>query len=73
MWSYTVMYRPGVPGFEQCIPHLTALVELKEQPLLLLFTDLPGTPAEPPRIGQRVRVTFEPLDESVVLPQFLSM
>jgi uncharacterized OB-fold protein len=71
VWSFTVMHQKSVAGFEEAVPYLTALVELDEQPMLLLTTNLPGADPENVRVGQRVRVSFEPLDGDIVLPQFL--
>jgi uncharacterized OB-fold protein len=71
VWSYTVMHQKSVVGFEEAVPYLTALVELDEQPMLLLPTNLPGVEAGDVTIGQRVHVTFMPLDGDSVLPQFV--
>ena len=71
VWSFTVMHQKSVAGFEQSVPYVTALVELDEQPMLLLLTNLPGVPAEAVRVGQRVRVSFEPLGDDLALPQFV--
>jgi uncharacterized OB-fold protein len=62
VWSFTVMHQKSVAGFEDAAPYLTALVELEEQPLLLLVTNLPGADPASLRIGDRVHVVFEPLD-----------
>jgi uncharacterized OB-fold protein len=70
VWSFTVMHQKSVAGFEDEVPYLTALVELDEQPLLLLVTNLPGGDAGSVRIGDRVHVTFEPLADGLALPQF---
>jgi uncharacterized OB-fold protein len=69
VWSYTVMHQKSVAGFEESVPYLTALVELDEQPMLLLPSNMPGV--ESVTIGQRVDVTFAPLDGDIVLPQFV--
>ena len=42
VWSYTVMHQKSVAGFEDAVPYLTALIELDEQPMLLLVTNLPA-------------------------------
>jgi hypothetical protein len=47
------------------------LVELDEQEMLLLATNLPGVEPDPAIVGRRVRVTFEPLNDEVHLPQFV--
>jgi uncharacterized OB-fold protein len=61
VWSWTVMHQKSVAGFEDAVPYLTALVELDEQPMLLLVTNLPGVTLGAFKIGDRVHVTFEPL------------
>src|SRR5262245_14316028 len=55
VWSFTVMHQKHVSGFEASVPYLTALVELEEQPMLLLVTNLPGMSREEVAIGARVR------------------
>ena len=71
VWSFTVMHQKSVAGFEESVPYLTALVELDEQPMLLLPTNLPSVASRDVKIGERVRVTFLPLDAESVLPQFV--
>lgn len=71
VWSFSVMHQKHILGFEESVPYLTALVELDEQPMLLLVTNLPGLRPEQVQIGARVRVTFEPLTDEVFLPQFV--
>jgi hypothetical protein len=61
VWSWTVMHQKSVAGFEDAVPYLTALVELDEQPMLLLVTNLPGATPGEFQIGDPVHVTFEPL------------
>lgn len=71
VWSFTVMHQKSVAGFEDAVPYLTALIELDEQPLLLLVTNLPGLAPDAIKIGARVRVSFEPLgQDGLKLPQF---
>ena len=70
VWSWTVMHQKSVAGFEDAVPYLTALVELEEQPMLLLVTNLPGATLGAFSIGDPVHVIFE--DNGVfVLPQFV--
>jgi uncharacterized OB-fold protein len=71
VWTYTVMHQKSVAGFEEAVPYLTALVELDEQSLLLMVTNLPGIAPEDVRIGMRVKVTFEALEDGNMLPQFV--
>jgi uncharacterized protein len=71
IWTYTVMHQKSVAGFEDAVPYLTALIELDDQPMLLVVTNLPGVTPTDVRIGDRVRVTFEPLEGDMALPQFV--
>lgn len=70
VWSFSTMHQRSVAGFEESVPYLTALVELDEQPMLLLVTNLPSVAPDRVAIGQRVRVTFESLGDDLSLPQF---
>ena len=70
VWSYTVMHQKSVAGFEDAVPYLTALIELDEQPMLLLVTNLPGAAPGEFAIGDRVHVTFEAIGDGLLLPQF---
>jgi len=70
VWSWTVMHQKSVAGFEDTVPYLTALVELDEQPMLLLVTNLPGATPDAFSIGDRVHVTFEDMGDGLLLPQF---
>jgi hypothetical protein len=65
------MHQKSVAGFEEAVPYLTALVELDEQPMLLMVTNLPGVAPEDVSIGLRVKVTFEALEDGNMLPQFV--
>ncbi len=71
VWSFTVMHQKSVAGFEEAVPYVTALVELDEQPMLLMLTNLPGVAAADVRIGTRVQVTFDALEDGNMLPQFV--
>jgi uncharacterized OB-fold protein len=70
VWSFTVMHQKSVAGFEDAVPYLTALVELDEQPLLLLVTNIPGADPATLRVGEKVHVIFEAVSDGFVLPQF---
>lgn len=70
IWSFTVMHQQSIAGFEESTPYMTALVELDEQPMLLLVTNLPGAAPEMVEIGTRVSIEFEAVDDDVTLPQF---
>ena len=69
IYSYTVMRQRNVRGFQDEVPYLNVIVELDEQPMLFMITNLVGAGLDDAKIGQRVEVTYEERDE-VTLPQF---
>jgi uncharacterized OB-fold protein len=70
IYSYTIMHQPNVAGFEKEIPYINILVELDEQPRLFMVSYLPLSEQSKIRIGGRVEVTFEKINDEVTLPQF---
>jgi len=70
IYSYTVMHQPNIAGFEDQIPYVNIFVELEEQPLLFVVSNLPGSEKDKVRIGGRVEAYFEDVDAEVTLPQF---
>lgn len=70
VYSYTIMHQRNVAGFEGDVPYVNLIVELDEQPLLFLISDLPGSAADRVAIGRPVEVAFEPAAEGIVLPRF---
>ncbi|MFD4406221.1 Zn-ribbon domain-containing OB-fold protein [Nocardia sp. NPDC058499] len=68
--SYTVLEDPPGPGFATLVPLVVVVVELVEQPGLLMVANLLGTEPAAVRIGAEVEVTFEKISEDCVLPQF---
>ena len=67
VYSYTVVWRPQMPAFE--VPYVVALVELDEQPGLVLLANIVQVAPDRVEIGMRVDVTFENRGDHVV-PQF---
>jgi uncharacterized OB-fold protein len=70
VYTYSLMHQKNIQGFEEDIPYMTALVELDEQPNLLLMTNLPGAKPDEIKIGQPVEVEFQQFTDDIVLPQF---
>ncbi len=70
VYTYTTMYQKNVAGFEEAVPYVNLVIELEEQPLLLMLSDLPAADAGWVRIGAPVVVTFEPLPDGQLLPQW---
>ncbi len=69
IYSFTVMHQRDVPGFEAEAPFINIVVELNEQPMLLMVSNLPFSERERVRIGTPVKVDFEERGE-IVVPQF---
>ncbi len=70
IYSFTVMHQPNVAGFENQIPYINILVELEEQPLLFMVSNLPASDLDKIKIGGQVEVSFEEVDPDTALPQF---
>ena len=65
--GFTVNQHPWMPGAE--VPYVIAVVAIDEEPTVRLTTNIIGCDPDDVRIGQRVRVRFEP-DDDVWLPMF---
>jgi uncharacterized protein len=68
--TFTVMHQRDVPGFESEAPFINVVVELVEQPMLLMVSNLPISARERVGIGAPVEVEFEDRGGDVILPQF---
>jgi uncharacterized protein len=62
IYSFTVMHQPNVAGFEDEVPYLNILVELEEQPLLFMVSNLAFSKLDKIQIGRTVELYFEELD-----------
>jgi hypothetical protein len=70
LFTWVTVYRAFLPGFEQRVPFVTALVELEEDARVRLATRLRDVPASGLTIGMPVEVAFEEIAEGVTLPVF---
>ncbi len=66
VYSFVRHRYPVVPPFPS--PHPVALIELEEGTRLI--SDLVGVDPEEVKIGMRVKVEFNAVDEDLILPQF---
>jgi uncharacterized protein len=69
VYSFTIVRQAFDPAFLDEVPYVVALVELDEQPGLLLLVNIVDTDIDAVDIGLRVEVTFEDRHGHVV-PQF---
>jgi uncharacterized OB-fold protein len=70
IYSFSVMRRPGNPGFDELLPYAVVIVDLDEQPGLRAAGNLPGVPIDEIRIGMRVEVDFDDVSADITLPQW---
>jgi hypothetical protein len=70
IYTFTVMHQRDVAGFEDDAPFINIVVELAEQPQLLMVSNLPIADRNKVSIGAAVEVVFEDRDDGVVVPQF---
>ena len=70
VYSFSVMYNRGNPGFEDELPFVVVIVHLDEQPGLKALGNLLDCPVDDVHIGMPVQVAFEHLTGGAVLPQF---
>ena len=68
IYSFVVYHRLYHPAFEQDLPYVVALIELREGPRLL--TNIVGAPWQNVRCDQPVHVVFETATPGATLPQF---
>jgi len=70
VYSFTIMHQRDVAGFESEAPFINLVVELVEQPLLFMVSNLPIAERTRVSIGAPVEVWFEDRGEEIVVPQF---
>ncbi len=70
IYSYTIMYHAGDKRFAPAVPYASIIVELDDAPGALLAANLLDAPYTEAKVGRRVEVVFEPLNEDITLPQF---
>jgi hypothetical protein len=70
IYAYTIMYHTGDKRFASAVPYASIIVELDEAPGALLAANLLDAPYTEAKVGRRVEVTFEKLNDDITLPQF---
>lgn len=68
IYTFTVNHRAANAHMADKLPYVVAVVELDEGTRLM--ANIVNVPADTVRIGDRVRVCFLPLSETLSLPQF---
>ena len=70
IYAYTIMYHGGDRRFASALPYASIIVELDEAPGALLAGNLLEAPYTEAKVGRRVEVIFERLNDDITLPQF---
>lgn len=70
LFSWTIIQEAPAPGFRDRLPLIVGIVELAEQPHLLLAANLLEIAPEDLRLGMALEVVFEAVTEDATLPQF---
>jgi len=70
IYAYTYMYHTGDKRFASAVPYASIVVELDDAPGALMAANLLGVPHTEAKVGRRVEVVFEPLNDEITLPQF---
>jgi uncharacterized OB-fold protein len=70
IYAYTIMYHSGDKRFAAAVPYASIIVELDDAPGAFLAGNLLDTPYTTAKVGRRVEVVFQPLNDEITLPQF---
>ena len=70
IYAYTIMYHTGDKRFASAVPYASIIVELDDAPGALLAGNLLGAEYTEAKVGRRVEVVFEKLNDDITLPQF---
>ena len=70
IYTYTITHDARQPAFSEIQPYAVVVVELEEQPGLLLLSNMPGAHRDDIKIGQPVEVEYEELAPGRLIPQF---
>lgn len=68
--SWTVIQEAPAPGFRRMLPLIVGVVELAEQPHLVLGANILEAHPDGLRLGMELEVVFEKLNDECTLPQF---
>ncbi len=70
IYTYTIMYHTGDKRFASVVPYASIIVELDDAPGALMAGNLLGSACSDAKVGRRVEVIFETLNDDITLPQF---
>src|SRR5204863_7639149 len=70
IYAYTIMYHTGDKRFASAVPYASIIVELDAAPGALMAGNLLDAEYTEAKVGRRVEVVFEKLNDDITLPQF---
>ena len=70
IYAYTIMYHTGDRRFASAVPYASIIVELDDAPGALMAGNLLEAEYTEAKVGRRVEVLFEKLNDDITLPQF---
>jgi uncharacterized protein len=70
IYAYTFMFHSGDQRFAPAVPYASIIVELDDAQGALLAGNLLEAEYTEAKVGRRVEVIFEPLNDDITLPQF---
>jgi uncharacterized OB-fold protein len=70
IYAYTIMYHTGDKRFAPAVPYASIIVELDEAPGALMAGNLLEAEYTEAKVGRRVEVVFQKLNDDFTLPQF---
>jgi uncharacterized protein len=70
IYAYTIMYHTGDKRFAPAVPYASIIVELDAAPGALMAGNLLEAEYTEARVGRRVEVVFQRLNDDFTLPQF---
>jgi hypothetical protein len=71
VYSWTIILDAPAPGFADMLPLVVGLMELEEQPGLLLTTNIRGVDPNALSVGLALAVSFEDLTADITIPIFV--
>lgn len=71
VYSFTVVERAVIPGTEDSIPYVVAVVALDGADGARIISNVVEAPVEAVRIGARVRAVFDTMPDGAVIPRFV--
>ncbi|KMY54401.1 hypothetical protein AC623_11045 [Bacillus sp. FJAT-27231] len=71
IYSFIISYRPFLPGFQDDLPLVIAIVELEKAPQVKLIANVLNCNPEDVSIGMNVKMTWQDITEDRALPQWI--